>query len=194
MAKALYHDNWHQQIKDFYENITLRLLHENSYKLAGTNQVDITRDVGNLAHCHFAANIFSLPMKTKDNPHGIFSEHELYSIIAVIFTCVFFDFEPTKSFPLRMAATSFGQKLGSLIEANVKATSMTGFASGVIDGFRENKNALKDYGVHMVRSLLDSGLSPHEIAWSQILPVATAMIPNQSQVVSTSKSLSTTAL
>ena len=184
MAKALYHDNWHKQIKAFYEHITLRLLHENSHKLASgaVNQVDITRDVGNLAHCHFATNIFSLPMKSAENPRGIFSEHELYAIVAVIFTCIFFDFEPSKSFPLRMAAHTFGQKLGALIESNVKATSMTGFASGLIDGFRENQNALKSYGVHMIRSLLESGLSTYEIAWSQILPVAVAMIPNQSQV------------
>ena len=74
MAKALYHSNWHKQVKDFYEYITLRLLHENSYKLAsptqadGINQVDITRDVGNLAHCHFAANVFALPMKSVRSP------------------------------------------------------------------------------------------------------------------------------
>jgi len=94
---------------------------------------------------------------------------------------VFFDFEPSKSFPLRMAGRAFAQKLGSIIEANVKATSMTGFASGIIDGFRENHGALKEYGVHMIRELLKSGLGVYEVAWSQILPVATAMIPNQAQ-------------
>jgi hypothetical protein len=44
MAKAIYRDKWHQQVKDFYEYITLRLLHEKSYKLAGINEVDITRE------------------------------------------------------------------------------------------------------------------------------------------------------
>jgi linoleate 10R-lipoxygenase len=44
MSKALYKDNWHEQVKTFYENITLRLLHENSCKIAGKNQVDITRE------------------------------------------------------------------------------------------------------------------------------------------------------
>ena len=44
MKKALYRDNWHKEIKDFYEYITLRLLHENSCKIAGINQVDITRE------------------------------------------------------------------------------------------------------------------------------------------------------
>lgn len=44
MEDALYRDNWHQQIKDFYEYITLKLLKEKSCKIAGINQVDITRE------------------------------------------------------------------------------------------------------------------------------------------------------
>jgi linoleate 10R-lipoxygenase len=128
--------------------------------------------------------MFALPLKTEENPQGVFTEHELYAIISIIFITVFFDFEPSKSFPLRMAGRSFAQKLGSIIESNVKATSMTGFASGILDGFRENHSPLKEYGVHMIRELLKSGLGVYEVAWSQILPVATAMIPNQAQNVS----------
>lgn len=44
MHKALYKDQWHQQVKDFYEGITVKLLKQKSYKLAGVNQVDITRE------------------------------------------------------------------------------------------------------------------------------------------------------
>ena len=184
MAKALYHSNWERQVQAFYEYITLRLLHENSYKVgyAGVNQVDMTRDVTNLAHCHFAANVFSLPMKSKEDPKGILTEHELWSLIALLFTAIFFDFDPQKSFPLRHAARALAKQLGKLIEINVKATNATGFISGIVDSFRENHNALREYGVHMVRKLLESGLGVEEITWSQILPVATAMIPNQSVV------------
>ena len=44
MGTSLYRDQWHQQVKDFYEYITLRLLREKSCKIAGLNQVDITRE------------------------------------------------------------------------------------------------------------------------------------------------------
>ena len=44
MGECLYKEKWHQHIKDFYEDITLRLLHEKSCKIAGINQVDITRE------------------------------------------------------------------------------------------------------------------------------------------------------
>ena len=44
LSASLYGDKWHQQIKEFYEYITLKLLTENSCKIAGMSQVDITRE------------------------------------------------------------------------------------------------------------------------------------------------------
>jgi linoleate 10R-lipoxygenase len=44
MGESLYRDEWHRQVKDFYEYITLCLLKEKSYKLAGVNQVDVIRE------------------------------------------------------------------------------------------------------------------------------------------------------
>lgn len=44
VSKSLYRDTWHQEIKEFYEYITLKLLHRHSCKIAGVNQVDITRE------------------------------------------------------------------------------------------------------------------------------------------------------
>ncbi|KAI9888686.1 MAG: hypothetical protein M1814_006542 [Vezdaea aestivalis] len=182
MSKALYKDKWHQQIKEFYEYITLKLLHEKSHKMNGTNQVDITRDVGNLAHVHFAANVFSLPLKTAEHPRGVYTEHEMYMVLAVIFVCIFFDLDPAKSFPLRMAARAIGQQIGKLVEANVKAVNATGWIAGIVDSRHQNHGHLQDYGVHMIRRLLESGMGPYEVAWSQVLPTACAMVPNQAQV------------
>ena len=184
MDKALYREDWHKEVKEFYEFITLKLLREKSCKIAGINQVDLTRDVGNLAHVHFAANVFSLPLKTEEHPRGIFTEHELYMVIAVIFCRIFFDFDPAKSFPLRLAAKKLAQSLGKLIEANVAMVNMTSWVAPVIDSFIGNHTKLTDYGVHMIRRLLESGMGVKEVAWSQVLPTATAMIPNQAQVVS----------
>ncbi|KAF2087527.1 putative fatty acid oxygenase PpoC [Saccharata proteae CBS 121410] len=187
MSRALYRADWHREVKDFYEHITLKLLHEKSFKIAGKNHVDLTREqhsVGNIAHVHFASNVFSLPLKTKEHPHGIFTEHEMYMALAVIFVCIFFDFEPTKSFPLHQAARSISKTLGKLIEANVTAIKSTGWISGLVDGYVQNESYLTDYGVHMVRRLLESGLSASEVAWSQVFPTAAAMVPNQAQVFS----------
>jgi linoleate 10R-lipoxygenase len=44
MSKSIYRDQWHKAVKDFYEYQTLKLLKEKSCKIAGINQVDITRE------------------------------------------------------------------------------------------------------------------------------------------------------
>jgi len=59
MCPALYKSGWEIEVIAFYENITLQLLREHSYTMSGTNQVDIVRDVGNLAQAHFAAEVRS---------------------------------------------------------------------------------------------------------------------------------------
>ena len=105
------------------------------------------KSVGNLAHIHFAADVFSLPLKTAENPHGIYSEHELYALFAAMFIGIFFDMDPAKSFPLRIAARAVTQGLGRLVEANVKSVNMTGWVSSIADTLMENKHtALMDYG------------------------------------------------
>lgn len=127
--------------------------------------------------------MFSLPLKTEDHPRGVYTEQELYMVLAVLFIGIFFDLDPAKSFPLRMAARAVTQQLGKLVELNVNSVNMTGWIAGVVDGIRQENNALKDYGVHMVRRLLDSGLGVSEVTWSQILPTAGAMVANQAEVV-----------
>ena len=44
MSAAQHKYQWQQQLKESYEYITLKLLRKNSCKLAGMNQVDITRE------------------------------------------------------------------------------------------------------------------------------------------------------
>ncbi|KAI9824597.1 MAG: hypothetical protein M1832_001687 [Thelocarpon impressellum] len=182
MDKALHHPDWRKEVKEFYETMTLKLLNEKSYKIAGINQVDIVRDVGNVVQAHFAANIFSLPLKTPENPFGIYTEHELYTVLTVLFLRVFFNLDPAKSFPLTQVSRALAQQLGKLIEMNVEAVNATGWISGVIDRLHQHHTALTSYGVHMIRKLLDNGMSNHEVAWSQIVPTAAAMVANQGQV------------
>ncbi|KAK4693634.1 linoleate 10R-lipoxygenase, partial [Lecanoromycetidae sp. Uapishka_2] len=57
MASALYRQDWIASVKTFYEEITFTLLRDKSYKIGKVNQVDIVRDVGNLAQVHFAAEL-----------------------------------------------------------------------------------------------------------------------------------------
>lgn len=102
--------------------------------------------------------------------------------MAVIFTAIFFDVDPSKSFTLRRKARAAAQKLGKIVEANVKKTQSSGIPSSFFDSFRTNGYPLQEYGIHMIWRLLETGLGPSEITYSQILPTAVAMVPNQAQV------------
>jgi linoleate 10R-lipoxygenase len=125
-----------------------------------------------------------LPLKTKENPRGVFTEHELYTAISVTFMLIFFDIEPTKSFPLRTAARKLALILGKLMTLHVDTVIATSFAGSLVDHFRENDNALRDYGIHMIRRLTETGMKVPEIVYSHILPTAGGMVPTQGQVFS----------
>ena len=67
MCPALYKSAWENEVKNFYETITLQLLQRYSYQISGTNQVDIVRDVANLAQAHFSAEV----RPYRHNPQGM---------------------------------------------------------------------------------------------------------------------------
>ena len=179
--KALYPENWQQEIKTFYEQNTIDLLSLHSHKLPKVNQVDIVRDVGNLAHTRLAAEIFALPLKTTKNPRGIYNEQELHTVLSLTFACIFFDADPAKSFPLRQASRKLAQQLGKILEAIVMPLNASGLFANIIESLHKHVT-LSNYGVHMIQHLLSSGLSVEDAVWSQILPAAGAMVSNQSQV------------
>ncbi|KAB8072880.1 heme peroxidase [Aspergillus leporis] len=183
MGAALYRKRWENEVKAFYEDITLKLLHRNSYKVAGVNQVDIVRDVANPAQVHFCATVFSLPLKTDSNPRGIFTVSELYRIMAVVFTAIFYDADPANSFELNQAARAVTQQLGQLTMANVELVDKTGFIANLVSSLHRH-DVLSDYGVHMIQRLLSSGLPAQEIVWTHILPTAGGMVANQAQLFS----------
>lgn len=183
MGTALYRDKWDEEVKRFYEQITLKLLHKNSYKLAGVNQVDIVRDVANIAQVHFCSSVFSLPLKTDSNPRGVFAASELYKIMAVVFTAIFYDADVGKSFELNQAARAVTQQLGQLTMANVEIVGKTGFIASLVNQLHR-RDVLSEYGTHMIQRLLDSGLPAAEIVWTHILPTAGGMVANQAQLFS----------
>lgn len=108
-------------------------------------------------------------------------------VLAVIYTCIFFDLDPPKSFALRQAASAVAQQLGNVVESHVKSSGGSGFLSTIVENFRHHEDTLdtlSEYGSQMIKKLLENGLGASEITWSHILPTASAMVPNQAQVVS----------
>lgn len=106
-------------------------------------------------------------------------------VMAVIFVTIFYDLDPAKSFPLGQAGRAVTQPLGKTVEASIKADKMTGWVSGIVDNIVQREhNPLTDHGVHLVKKLLDSGLTPSDVTWSHVLPSVGAMVASQAHVVS----------
>ena len=182
MGKALYRQEWMTEVKRFYEHITIDLLQRHSYELGGVKTVDIVRDVINLAQAHFSAEVFCVPMKTETNPRGIFTEREVYLIMALVFACIFFDADPAKSFPLRQNSYKLTQQLGGLVEQIAGTVGGSGFLGGIFDRFNKHSE-LSKYGSHMIAKLLQSGYGVKELVWTHILPTAGGMVANQGQLL-----------
>ncbi|KAK3056866.1 hypothetical protein LTR09_001904 [Extremus antarcticus] len=176
-------EKWLVAVREFYSEITTTLLKEKSYTLAGVNQVDIIRDVGNMAHVHFAAEMFSIPLKTADFPRGIFTESQLYLICAAVFICVFFDVDPPKSFPLRQKAYEATQILGNIMQVQVAAIKNTGaIAETLIEAFKPTSKPLRDYGVHMIAHLCKEDQSIADIVWGNVMGTLGGMVAPQGQL------------
>jgi hypothetical protein len=176
-------ENWLKAVREFYEDTTTKLLKEKSYKLAGVSQVDIIREVGNLAHVHFGAEMWSIPLKTDEFERGIFTESDLYKIMSAVFICVFFDLDPPKSFFLRMKAREVTQALGGLLAAQVASLKATGkIAENLIHAFNPQTATLKDYGAHMLLQMVKHEPNISKLVWGNIMGTAGGMVANQGQL------------
>ena len=179
------HERWLKAVRDFYEHITTRLLKDKSYPLAGTYEVDIIRDVGNMAHVHFAAEMFALPLKTSDFPLGIFTESQLYLVMAATFISVFFDVDPSKSFPLRQQAYDAVQQLGAFMQLQVAAIVKTGkFAESLIEAVKPTAKPLREYGCHMISRLAKEDPNVSDLVWGSIMGTLSGMVAPQGQLFS----------
>ncbi|KAK4446230.1 heme peroxidase [Podospora aff. communis PSN243] len=144
LHRALYSPpNWADDIRSFLRSTTSSLLARNSTPFitsnptksptALTHEVDIIRDVFAPATTRFMSAMFNLPLKTAGNPHGVYTEHELYQVLVLLFASVFFDGDITKSFALREKAKEHASQLGGLILASAKAPGLVGFMKKVGD-------------------------------------------------------------
>lgn len=111
-------------------------------------------------------------------------DHELYAVLALIFTVIFSGFDLVKSFPMRQAAKAVTEQLGKLVEASVKSSSGYGFMGLFSSGGGADKNdPLNLYETNLVKGLMKRGASTYDVTWGQILPMAGAMVANQGEVV-----------
>lgn len=159
-------------VKAFYRKVTSDLLEYNSYDLAGNKMVDIVRDVANIAPTLFASSVFNLPVRTKENSKGIYTEHELYAVLSTTAAAIFTDVGPVKMFPLREATKTVAGQLASSIERIVKSPKAN------------KKDPLSAYGADLIKALSKAGLNTHDITWCHVITSAAGIVAYQAKLVS----------
>ncbi|EPS97159.1 hypothetical protein FOMPIDRAFT_95975 [Fomitopsis schrenkii] len=123
---------WHALVPDmetmngytkWYRDMTEQLLKEKQFKYDGVDgtYVDVIRDVINLVSVHWAADkLCGISLKTKANPHGAFTEQEVYTMFSVLFMCVFENVAPENGWTLRSAAAKVGAIINTLIQQSIQ--------------------------------------------------------------------------
>ncbi|KAJ5670081.1 uncharacterized protein N7477_005444 [Penicillium maclennaniae] len=176
-----------EEVRQLYESITTDLLRGHSRKLENSYQVDIVRDVGNLAHAHFCAQFFNMPLKDSHSPSSdAYTPRELSEALSHLFGYVFLDLEPTESFRNRVVASRESQRMGSIMAKAVSGTKynlmsrfMHAFGS-FMHAFGGTETGATSYGPQLVERLLRGGKSVDEVVWT-IIPTAAAACATQAQ-------------
>jgi linoleate 8R-lipoxygenase/9,12-octadecadienoate 8-hydroperoxide 8R-isomerase len=182
MQKSLYSGGkWAKTVRAYFEDATLRMLREKAYKLADLNQVDIIRDVGNLVPVHFVSELFSLPLKTKDVPASIFSEHEMYLALLAIYTSFLKDTDSINSFGIRQVSYKAVHELGGLVEAHVDEIADPGLLKSIMHSiFNDRKDSdISESGTKAIKALLSSKLGAKEVVWGHVLSTAAGVAATQ---------------
>ncbi|CAL1708758.1 unnamed protein product [Somion occarium] len=110
----------------WYKEKTIEFVLEHSYKIQGVpgTRVDIVRNVINLVSVHWVADwLIGIPLKTKANPKGLFTEQELYDMLTILFQCVFINVQPEHGWALRHGAKQVGDIVLQMIEKSLNEAS-----------------------------------------------------------------------
>ncbi|KAG0709341.1 heme peroxidase [Suillus ampliporus] len=106
-------------IGTYFYNKTKELIEQHSFTLIGKKirGVNIVRDVLKFVPLHWAANeIAGIPLKTKQNPLGVFTEAQLFDMLAEIYQFIFLEVEAANYMPMKLRVKEHVQELTCLIK------------------------------------------------------------------------------
>ncbi|KAJ7619752.1 hypothetical protein B0H17DRAFT_1219696 [Mycena rosella] len=109
------------EYREWYRESTIQKIKERSWTYDGLsdNYIDIVKSVINATSVHWAADrLCGLPLKTKDHPEGLYTEHEIYDMHTVTYTFIGIG-ESEAKFSQRWAAIQAGGVLQALVAKSV---------------------------------------------------------------------------
>ncbi|KAH6610036.1 fatty acid oxygenase [Trichoderma cornu-damae] len=170
-----------EQVRRFYEDITAKLIHQNSRKIGDSYQIDVVKDIGNFAHSAFVGRFFAIPLKSNGGGPDSYTEESLAEVLGHLFAYVFLDLDTAKSFKNRVVAAKETKRLGEAMQqvvADVKSRRFSTLRQML--GMEFAHTLLSSYGDRFVQRLLDGGRSVDDVVWT-IIPTAAAASATQAQ-------------
>ncbi|EFY88096.1 heme peroxidase family protein [Metarhizium acridum CQMa 102] len=167
VQKCLYSpENGLEEVKQFYESITAKLIRQHSHKIGESHQMDI---------------LFDIPLQENGAGSDNYTGRELSDVLANLFGYVFLDLDTAESFKNRIIAEADTKNLGEKMQARVAGIRAQSFPSlRHVLQLRSSDGALKSYGAELVERLLGSRKGVDEAVWT-IIPTAAAASATQSQ-------------
>ncbi|KAG0693724.1 heme peroxidase [Suillus ampliporus] len=140
------------KIGTYFYTKTKELIEQHSLTLIGkkTRAVNIVRDVLKFVPLHWAATeVAGIPLKTKQHPHGIFTESQLFDMLSEIYQFIFLEVEAAKYMLLKQRVKDHVQELTHLIKSalggagsRVPFAGLFGTLSGRCSSSRKNHNEI----------------------------------------------------
>jgi cytochrome P450 len=107
----------------WYREMTAKQIKEKSWKYDGVPgmHVDIVKDVINTVSVHWSADrLCGIPLKTKDNPRGLYTVQEVYDMFTTLFELTFWSFgKQENGFSLRFDAIQAGGVVQGLVAKSI---------------------------------------------------------------------------
>ncbi|KAL5603616.1 hypothetical protein FOVSG1_006366 [Fusarium oxysporum f. sp. vasinfectum] len=181
VQKCLYSpENGLEQVKQFYEQVTANLIRQNSRRIGGSYQIDVVKDIGNIAHAKFVGHFFSIPLKSNGGGPDSYTEETLADALRNLFGYVFLGLDTAKSFKNRIVAAKETKRMGEVMQEVVTNIKSRHFPSLGQLFHINSANTLGSYGEQLVERLLHAGQSVDETVWT-IIPTAAAASATQAQ-------------
>ncbi|KAG1881160.1 heme peroxidase [Suillus subluteus] len=152
-------------IGTYFHNKTKELIELHSFSLIGQNTcgVNIVRDVLKFVPLHWAATeVAGIPLKTKQNPHGVFTESQLFDMLGEIYQFIFLEVDLAYYMPIKQRVKEHVQELTHLIKGALgSAGSKLPFAGliGTVSGFFSKKKNHNE----IVKRLFEFGCSTEHV-------------------------------
>lgn len=164
-------------ITAFYKDNIANLVKSEAYQLAGSWQVDMIQDVFNVTHARFIASLLLLPLKTDNTSLGQYNELDIISLLSVLYTSASFEQVAARRFAVTVKREKAVRKLAELIQSEVDH-----MAKSQSTVHTHSTSKLRTSAMQAVQAASKSGLSPTQIVWNEILPLAARLFVVQSAV------------